>query len=151
MSKLRNEGRSIFVAISLALSIASLCRSQELPVPLSPDLRAHLGTPVDEAAQASEETKLGRTPELETTEKSPSFEQQDPQIMTARLRGRIHADAIFVTQSPRDKAIIGDILNATGFTSARLGAEGTVGDLGTGSQSSISPAGLFRFGTCISG
>jgi len=44
------------------------------------------------------------------------------------LRGRIHADAIFVNQSLKDKAIIGDLQNAVGFQRARLGAQGTVGD-----------------------
>lgn len=45
-----------------------------------------------------------------------------------RLRGRIHADAIFVSQSERDKAILGDFQNAVGFRRARLGAEGSVGE-----------------------
>src|SRR5947209_16247494 len=45
-----------------------------------------------------------------------------------RLRGRIHTDAIEVTQSLRDKMIFGNIQNAVGFRRARLGAEGEVGE-----------------------
>lgn len=47
---------------------------------------------------------------------------------TVKLRGRIHADAIFVNQSEKNKAIFGDFENAVGFRRARLGAEGTYGD-----------------------
>jgi phosphate-selective porin OprO/OprP len=43
------------------------------------------------------------------------------------LRGRINTDAIFVSQSPQNQAILGSIPDATGFRRARLGADGTVG------------------------
>jgi phosphate-selective porin OprO and OprP len=44
------------------------------------------------------------------------------------VRGRIQADAILVNQSEKNKAIIGDVENATGFRRARLGAQGSVGE-----------------------
>jgi phosphate-selective porin OprO/OprP len=47
---------------------------------------------------------------------------------TAKLRGRLEADAINMSQTPRNKAIYGDYENVVGFRRARLGAEGTVGD-----------------------
>jgi phosphate-selective porin OprO/OprP len=47
---------------------------------------------------------------------------------TVKLRGRIEADAITVSQSPRNKAVFGDFENAVGFRRARLGAEGTAGE-----------------------
>ncbi len=53
---------------------------------------------------------------------------EDDLLLHVRLRGRIHADAIFVNQSARDRAIIGDLENAVGFRRARLGAQGTVGE-----------------------
>jgi phosphate-selective porin OprO/OprP len=52
----------------------------------------------------------------------PDAEQKD---LTVNLRGRIQADALMVSQSPRDKAIIGNLQNAVGFNRARLGADGT--------------------------
>src|SRR5439155_19333231 len=45
-----------------------------------------------------------------------------------QLRGRIHADAVIVNQSTRNRAIIGDVQDATGFRRARLGAQGYVGE-----------------------
>ena len=45
-----------------------------------------------------------------------------------KLRGRIEADALSVTQSPKDKALFGNFENAVGFRRARLGAEGTAGE-----------------------
>jgi phosphate-selective porin OprO/OprP len=47
----------------------------------------------------------------------------------AHIRGRIQADAIWVNQSPTNKAALGNIDNAVGFRRARLGAQGTIGDL----------------------
>lgn len=44
------------------------------------------------------------------------------------LRGRINADAVGVTQSQKDKDILGNIQNAVGFQRARLGAQGSVGE-----------------------
>jgi phosphate-selective porin OprO/OprP len=43
------------------------------------------------------------------------------------MRGRIHADAVFVNQSEQNQAIYGDFQNAVGFRRARLGAEGQIG------------------------
>ena len=62
-------------------------------------------------------------PCVEVTEETSS--QPKPNI---ELRGRIHADAIYVSQSQRDKAIIGDLQNAVGFRRARLGAQGKIGE-----------------------
>jgi phosphate-selective porin OprO/OprP len=45
-----------------------------------------------------------------------------------RVRGRIHADAIEVTQSLLNKMIYGNFQNAVGFRRARIGAEGEVGE-----------------------
>jgi phosphate-selective porin OprO/OprP len=53
---------------------------------------------------------------------------EDPLKPKFELRGRIHADAIFVNQSPTNKQALGNIDNVTGFRRARLGAQGVVGD-----------------------
>jgi phosphate-selective porin OprO/OprP len=55
-------------------------------------------------------------------------EKADEGTPKVKLRGRINADAIFATQSERDKVILGDFQNAVGFRRARLGAEGTILD-----------------------
>ena len=44
------------------------------------------------------------------------------------LRGRIQPEAALVNQSDKNKAIIGNAQDASGFRRARLGAEGTVGE-----------------------
>jgi phosphate-selective porin OprO/OprP len=54
-----------------------------------------------------------------------SREDDKPAI---EVRGRIHTDAILINQSEKNKAILGDVENATGFRRARLGAQGTVGE-----------------------
>jgi phosphate-selective porin OprO and OprP len=56
---------------------------------------------------------------------SPTAPKKDPDF---KLRGRIEADAITVSQSPKDKAQFGDFQNAVGFRRARLGSEGTAGE-----------------------
>jgi phosphate-selective porin OprO and OprP len=76
--------------------------------------------PTDAAPVASAGSILDQTVEL-----SDQHQEVKP---TINLRGRIQADAIFINQSPKDKAIIGDEQNVTGFRRARLGAEGTVGE-----------------------
>jgi phosphate-selective porin OprO and OprP len=55
-------------------------------------------------------------------------EQPEDVKPNIELRGRINADAILVGQSPQNLAILGPIQDATGFSRARLGAQGTVGD-----------------------
>lgn len=44
------------------------------------------------------------------------------------LRGRIHADAIMVDQSPKNIEDFGNFQNVVGFRRARIGAQGTVGE-----------------------
>src|SRR5262249_39063575 len=61
-------------------------------------------------------------------EKTAAPESETSFVPKARLRGRIQADALMANQSPRDKAIYGDLENAVGFRRARLGAEGKVGE-----------------------
>lgn len=58
------------------------------------------------------------SPDEEPAETNPTF----------ALRGRIHSDVIIVNQSTRNRAIIGDVQDATGFRRARLGAHGYVGE-----------------------
>src|SRR5262245_29639697 len=66
-------------------------------------------------------------PPLESTAPAAAGEASGAKPLI-ELRGRIHADAIGVAQSARDKAIIGDVPSATGFRRARLGAQGTIGE-----------------------
>jgi phosphate-selective porin OprO/OprP len=49
---------------------------------------------------------------------------------TARLRGRIEADAVLASQSAASKLLLGDLQNGYGFRRARLGAEGKLGGAG---------------------
>jgi phosphate-selective porin OprO and OprP len=51
-----------------------------------------------------------------------------PKDANIKLRGRIEADAIGVTQSEKSKLLYGNFENAVGFRRARIGAEGTVND-----------------------
>jgi phosphate-selective porin OprO and OprP len=53
-------------------------------------------------------------------------ESKDPSF---KLRGRVEADSVSVTQSPKDKALFGDFQDAVGFRRLRLGSEGTAGDM----------------------
>ena len=63
-----------------------------------------------------------------TQESTDSEEPKQPDFTPkVKLRGRIHADAVGVTQSPHNKETIGDLENATGFRRVRLGAQGTIG------------------------
>src|SRR5262245_35691144 len=64
-------------------------------------------------------------PSAETTNDDEPAAEIKP---TFQLRGRIHADTVIVNQSSRNRAIIGDLQDATGFRRARLGAQGYVGE-----------------------
>jgi phosphate-selective porin OprO and OprP len=66
--------------------------------------------------------------DLEAQGKKAQLTASEEYKPVIELRGRIQADAIMVTQSEKDKAIIGNVQNATGFRRARLGAQGSVGD-----------------------
>jgi phosphate-selective porin OprO/OprP len=61
---------------------------------------------------------VGLTPTDTKDSKDPSF----------KLRGRVEADSVSVTQSPKDKALFGDFQDAVGFRRLRLGAEGTAAE-----------------------
>jgi len=77
---------------------------------------------------------------LDTKEAAPTCPSNPPALplvddsqpsanpFTYRIRGRIETDAIYVHQTPRDQAILGELENAFGFRRARIGAEGTAGD-----------------------
>lgn len=85
----------------------------------SPSTPVHmLATPIP-GARAVED--LGQALGGQPTEAKP----EEPRL---KLRGRIEADAITVSQSPKDKALFGDFENAVGFRRARLGSEGTAGE-----------------------
>ena len=71
-------------------------------------------------APTSEPPTVGLTDATERTKGT------DP---TFKLRGRIEADSVTVTQSPKDKALFGDFQDAVGFRRLRLGSEGTAGDM----------------------
>lgn len=85
---------------------------------------APLPLPCPEGACESRPHLLLRLPAIPEPEKNDA-PAPGPIV---QLRGRIHADAVFVTQSLRDKLLIGDLENAVGFRRARLGAQGTIGD-----------------------
>ncbi|MFL5327565.1 MAG: OprO/OprP family phosphate-selective porin [Gemmataceae bacterium] len=66
-------------------------------------------------------------------EKAPKTElaadkAETKKYLNFEMQGRIQADAIFVSQTPKDKAIVGDYQNVVGFRRARLGAKGDVGE-----------------------
>jgi phosphate-selective porin OprO and OprP len=52
----------------------------------------------------------------------------DKKYLSFEVLGRIQAEAIMVSQTEKDKAILGDFQNAVGFRRARLGAKGDVGE-----------------------
>jgi phosphate-selective porin OprO/OprP len=56
-------------------------------------------------------------------------ETKEPQDPSFKLRGRIEADSITVTQSPKDKALFGNYQDAVGFRRLRLGSEGTANEV----------------------
>src|SRR5262245_2612058 len=81
-------------------------------VPQSPV--AEVANPITlPATSALPESPQTETPAPAAEEAKLPFLVEDKETpLHVRLRGRIHADAIFVSQSPRDKAIIGDLQNA---------------------------------------
>jgi phosphate-selective porin OprO/OprP len=68
-----------------------------------------------------EESKQDSSKEKEET-------SEDKKFLKAEIRGRIEADAIMASQTPKDKAAVGDLQNVVGFRRARLGAQGDAGD-----------------------
>lgn len=54
--------------------------------------------------------------------------EKEKPFLDYQLRGRIEADALWATQSPLNKVVLGDIENALGFRRARLGVQGTAGE-----------------------
>lgn len=121
------------LAIALLTAIVAGCASTPpgLPEVLREDFFAE--------TQATTESKKP-APAESTEVQSPAISPDQVEYVQAlggdkadtkpvfEIRGRIHADSIFVSQSERDKAIIGNVQNATGFRRARLGAQGTVGE-----------------------
>lgn len=88
---------------------------------------------VEPAKDVTKEQVAPKEPAADPDDKSelPAdlFPKNEPDVKpTFELRGRIHADAIWVDQSEPNKAIFGNVANATGFRRARLGAQGTVGE-----------------------
>ncbi|HZZ78945.1 MAG TPA: porin [Gemmataceae bacterium] len=77
-----------------------------------------------EAQPGDTEPKMEDAPKIE----SPLATTDAGLKASVRLIGRIEADAIMVSQTQRDKALIGDLENATGFRRLRLGAKGDIGD-----------------------
>lgn len=81
--------------------------------------------------QPTTATAVSSLPEVEDLEaqgKKSELAPREDAKPAIELRGRIQADAILVNQSEKDKAIIGNVQNATGFRRARLGAQGSVGE-----------------------
>jgi len=138
------RGTCFHAGIVAVLLLASAAAGEE-PEPLPPPREAESSpvaskwipaTPADEPGTAplpvpcpvgaceSRPHLLLRLPAI------PEPEKTDAPVAgpIVQLRGRIQADAVFVTQSLRDKLIIGDLENAVGFRRARLGAQGTVGE-----------------------
>jgi phosphate-selective porin OprO/OprP len=77
--------------------------------------------------QEKQQDAAAKPPATTKADLSQLERDEDPKP-AIRLRGRIHTDAIEVTQSLRDKMIFGNLQNAVGFRRARLGAEGEVGE-----------------------
>jgi phosphate-selective porin OprO/OprP len=80
---------------------------------------------LDEKASSKEEKPAAVS---EPAQASSLHEDPKRSNWTIDVIGRMEIDATLVNQTARDKAIIGDIENATGFRRARLGAEGKAGD-----------------------
>lgn len=55
-------------------------------------------------------------------------ESKEDKGPTFKLRGRVEADSVTVSQSEKDKVLFGDFQNAVGFRRLRLGSEGTAGE-----------------------
>jgi phosphate-selective porin OprO/OprP len=143
----RKAGRFVALVAILAPFALSDCLSAPLIAQPStagqPDKRAtdncepavpiaRLGLPVGAQSDLNPPSKSGDAYPVNVVDQAPQERVENkadaPAKPSIKLRGRINADAINVSQSARDKAIIGDVQNATGFRRARLGAEGTVGD-----------------------
>jgi phosphate-selective porin OprO/OprP len=123
--------RRWFVVI-VSLGTLGGCASIRLPsysvtAPSNTGVVAALGPPMSpEATKSAADIEAVTTDSLSS---APSISLSKPADKpTIELRGRIQADAIFVDQSARNRAILGEIQNATGFRRARLGAQGTVGE-----------------------
>ena len=120
------------VGASTALCGCVALRGQALPERSS----------IEQVAEApASETTIQPPPPERTQESRPEVEAAQAPVTeppptpqptglkpTAELRGRIQADAIWVNQSPTNKAALGNINNAVGFRRARLGAQGTIGE-----------------------
>ncbi len=80
--------------------------------------------PAKEPATEPSQNELAKEPAKDETSSDDETEQKP----VFQLRGRINADTVIVNQSTRNRAIIGDVEDATGFRRARLGAQGYIGE-----------------------
>lgn len=96
------------------------------PVPTATTLAAEPLT--EQPTTATAAPSLRDMEDLEAQGKKSELAAREDAKPGIELRGRIQADAIMVNQSEKDKAIIGNVQNATGFRRARLGAQGLVGE-----------------------
>ncbi|HVK13830.1 MAG TPA: porin, partial [Gemmataceae bacterium] len=84
-------------------------------------------------AAAADAEPRGAAKPYSTAVEHPTPEAAPPPAPSAakdppfRIRGRVEADAITVSQDDKSKAIYGNFQNAVGFRRLRLGAEGTAG------------------------
>ncbi len=117
-------------AFSTVLHVAGIDNNpgmpQASPVPYPAALESQASPPGKSDAQSdgSQGVDAGSATN-ETPLTTPDKQDGKP---TIALRGRINADAIVVSQSAKDRAILGNVPDATGFRRARLGAQGTVGE-----------------------
>jgi phosphate-selective porin OprO/OprP len=90
--------------------------------------KAAAGPLGEEMTLATPATSLPDVEDFEAQGKKSELAPREDIKPAIELRGRIQADAILVNQSEKNKEIIGNIQNATGFRRARLGAQGSVGE-----------------------
>lgn len=94
--------------------------------PVSAFQKPSLGRPSDKVSPEIVDAENGPQTVIEG-QAIESIEKQ-PLKPVFEVRGRIDTDVIIVNQSVRNKEILGDIENSTGFRRARLGAQGAVGE-----------------------
>jgi phosphate-selective porin OprO and OprP len=108
-----------------ALGASGCAAPEALRTPSGADTSAPVRTSAFAADTVADESPAQRSEAVATPEPATPAPSKAP---TFKLRGRIEADAITVSQSEKSKAIYGDFQNVVGFRRARLGAEGTAGE-----------------------
>jgi phosphate-selective porin OprO/OprP len=111
--------------VSTLVPAVHLADSQPATPPSSSSAAASASGPTDLGQALPTDAEAAAVPDAKPYTREHPISLTDEKNLTINLRGRIQADALMVSQSAKDKAIIGDVPNAVGFNRARLGADGT--------------------------